>query len=344
MRFVPNKFRGNYSFDPAMFFEFEELGIKTNGTLCISITDKGFVSKIKGKKFLLNLEEPNCLWAPNLRFPEGTFDRVFSICKFTTIFMKRDQYNSGEYVFFPVNMKYVPESNERPFDLVYSGHLRHKKIIRILQALKEKRLNLCVISDTDHSLVTHKGVNHMEKMKLIASSKLSLVYNQLFVTKMQRYLLEKDFPDYRNNLAFSHFKDQALVNQEDSSLNLPIWLKLPLSIAEFLQEYSPIERDLARYLEGLWSRSEVENAPQLKSRLFESTACGTIPVVISDQWNLVGDWFSDEEYIPTSEESAVETICQALLKYNSLGSLVDHLKEKTRVNYSTIAFADRYLS
>lgn len=344
MNFAPLTSRRNYPFDPALHFGFEELNLKSQGTLCISITERNYLKEISGKKFYIHLEEPNSFWAPDLRFQEGTFDQVFSICKFTTSFFDREMNNKGKYVFFPTNFKFVPEIGEKPFDLVYSGHLRHKSVIKTLTKLKEHGLRLCVISDFSHPLVTHKGVDYLGKMKLIAASKFSLVFNQLFVTRKQRYLLEMGFPEYRLHPAFYHFKREALIRVEDNSLKLPNWLRYPHLLANFVEQKKLLNRDLANYLEGIWSSVEIERVPQLKSRLFESTACGTIPIVIKDPWNLASDWFTSEEFIHLQENEVSELVSNELSKYSTYRALSFHLREKTERLYSSKAFAAKYLT
>jgi hypothetical protein len=306
LKFVPPSFRSNYSYDPALNFNFEKYPNLQNATFVISVTKHEYIKSIKGRKLYLNLEEPNGFLTKDLQLPEGTFDQVFSICPFTTKFFNRQQENAGEYVFFPTNFDLVPESQEKDFDCIYSGHLLSPVIRNFLTILRSNsKLKLCVISGTDDELVTHKGISYREKMQLVARSKFSIIHNQLFVGQDGFKALKRNLPNWKDHEAFS---------------------ALPRDIKSIFQKPAP------------WQ------APQLKSRLFEATATGAIPIVITDPWNLAGDWFSTDELIYTSEEHLLPTLLEALGKSSEFNNLRKHLKNKTREDYSTDAFATRYLA
>ena len=346
MKLVPKKYRGNYEFDPALNFGFEELNIAGKFTFCISLVHREYVSQIQGEKIFLNLEEPNGFWCPSFRYPEGTFEKVFSICKYSTSFFDRLSRGRGEYVFFPVNMNFVPikPGGDRPFDVVYSGHLGRNSIIKILQKLGDKGLRLCVISNSSHPLVTHRGVSHAEKMRLIASSKFSIVHNQLFVTRANVFALMKDFPNFREHGAFSHFKEYSFESDSNFELKVPPSLDLAARAVQGIERLTRLQKkNIGMMMKRLWLNKEVERAPQLKSRLFESSASGTIPIVIQDPWNLVDDWFESDEYIPSTEHDLAETILNSVGEYQNLTNLSQHLQDKTSREYSTKAFSEKYL-
>jgi len=141
-------------------------------------------------------------------------------------------------------------------------------------------------------------------MQLIARSKFSIIHNQLFVSQTDLKALKRNLPNWQDHQAFS---------------------ALPKGRINLLQKVA------------VWQ------APQLKSRLFEATATGTIPIVITDPWNLAGDWFSTDEVIYTSEEELLPTLLEALGRNSEFNQLRKHLKNRTRESYSTDAFARRYL-
>ena len=305
MKFVPSIFRSNYPYDPALNFNFEKYSNLQDATLVVSVTKNDYIKSIKGRKFYLNLEEPNGFLTKDLQLPEGTFDQVFSICPFTTKFFNRVQENTGQYVFFPTNFDFVPELQDKDFDCIYSGHLLSPLIRNFLTTLRNNlKLKLCVISGTDDELVTHKGVSYREKMQLIARSKFSIVHNQLFVSQGGLKALKINLPNWKDHEAFSA---------------------------------------LPRNTINIYRKPVAWQAPQLKSRLFEAAASGTIPIVITDPWNLAGDWFSKDELIYTSEEQLLPTLLEALGRNSEFIDLREHLKNKTRKDYSTDAFASKYL-
>jgi hypothetical protein len=302
---VPPSFRSNYSYDPALNFNFEKFLNLQNATFVISVTQNEYIQSIKGKKFYLNLEEPNGFLINGLQHPEGTFDQVFSICPFTTKYFSRVEENTGKYVFFPTNFEFVPESQDKDFDCIYSGHLLSPVIRNFLMSIRNNpKLKLCVISGTDDELVTHRGVSYREKMQLISRSKFSIVHNQLFVDQAGLKALKRNLPNWQDHGAFSALPKDRI---------------------------NPFQKVVS------WQ------APQLKSRLFEATATGTIPIVITDPWNLAGDWFSKDEVIYTSEEELLPTLLKALGRNSDFNQLRKHLKNKTKESYSTDAFARKYL-
>jgi hypothetical protein len=68
-----------------------------------------------------------------------------------------------------------------------------------------------LVSNTNNSLVTHKSVDNKEKLRLITSSKISLVHNLLYPTKEHIDFI-KTIPNWEGNEAFS-LLDQEIVPQ-----------------------------------------------------------------------------------------------------------------------------------
>ena len=308
MKVISNSHRLNYEYDPALNFGFEALKTKFSGTLVISVSRMEAVRDISGDKYFLEIEEPNRFLTPYSssqnregKDSDSNFKKVFSICPFSTKFFQRDELNKGKYVFFPTNFDHVPKPSKKIYDFVYSGNLHSKSIIKFLKSLKG--LNICVIGNSDNGIITHRGVNYVEKMRLISESKFAIVHNQLFLDRKQILQLQANLPNYHEHGAFSHLPKLGR-----------------FKIAK--------EKDF--------------RAPQLKSRLFEAAACGTIPIVMSDPWNLAQDWFERSEFIETSEASLSESCLEAVENWKNWNDLGTHLSEKTKREYSSTAFAEKY--
>jgi hypothetical protein len=305
---VPLEFRRNYDFDPALNFGFEKMRNLPEGLLSISTTELNYIKSIKGRKIYLELEEPNRFLVADKMFNRTLVpDSLFE--SVLSICPYSTKYFGG---LSEVKRQYVffPTNlafipEEKERDFdVVYSGHLHGPAIRNF-LMHLQGLKVCVISNSSDPLVTHKGVTHKEKMDLVARAKYSIVHNQLFLNRGHRQNLKRNLPDYAQHGAFSAVKKGRLDH--------------------FL------DRGITR-------------APQLKSRLFEAAACGTIPIVIKDEWNLVKDWYGKDEYVESSENDLGALIHDAVANYSKVKKLSGHIREKTARDYSTIAFANRYLS
>lgn len=307
MNHVPLEFRRNYDFDPALNFGFEKMRNLPEGLLSISTTELNYIKSIKGRKIYLELEEPNRFLVADKMFNRTLVpDSLFE--SVLSICPYSTKYFGG---LSEVKRQYVffPTNlafipEEKERDFdVVYSGHLHSPEIRKF-LMQLQGLKICVISNSSDPLVTHKGVTHKEKMDLVARAKYSIVHNQLFMNRGQRQNLKINLPDYAQHGAFSAVKKNP--------------------VAHFL------DRGITR-------------APQLKSRLFEAAACGTIPIVVKDEWNLVQDWYRKDEYIESPENDLGAVIFDAVANYSKVKNISGHIREKTARDYSTIAFANKYL-
>jgi glycosyltransferase involved in cell wall biosynthesis len=308
LKVISNSHRLNYEYDPALNFGFEDIKTKFSGTLVISVSRMEAVRDIKGDRYYLELEEPNRFLTPysSSQNREGKdSDRNFK--KVFSICPFSTKFFQRDEL---NKGKYVffPTNFDhvpKPSKKIYDfvySGNLHSKAI--IQFLKSlKGLNICVIGNSDNALITHRRVNYLEKMKLISESKFAIVHNQLFLDKKQIRQLQLNLPNYLEHGAFSH---------------------LPK-----LERFKIVkEKDF--------------RAPQLKSRLFEAAACGTIPIVMSDPWNLAQDWYERTEFIEAREASLSESCLEAVEDWKNWKDLGTHLREKTEREYSSNAFAQKY--
>ena len=273
----------------------------------------------------MQLEEPN-KWLAKVKVldritkrpPDQVFDGNPKITKILTI----DKYSTEEfgypfllrtprqYVFFPTSESRLPSYipwNKRDFDLVYSGTM-FPEVIAILEKLNSLDLKLCVISHSSSPLVTHRDVSYNQKLDLVARAKFSLVHNQLFLDKPHlASLLHRDSKIFQHG-AFSHLTKEICHS-------------------------------------GLISNSGKRlRAPQLKSRLFEASMVGSIPLVAEDRWRLADDWFErDEHFIPFTEEQVIQSVERVMTDQRDYEAMGLDLQKFSRGNYTTRHFASAYL-
>jgi len=128
--------------------------------------------------YTLDLECPNRFIADDNRgfalWQEENFDKILSISPQTTNIrneaLGRKVY---ETVFFPFSKKYIPEPQEKLFDLIFISNVNPPYITQLLEL---NDLRVCVVGRFNN-LRTHGAGTYAEKLNLIAASKVSIVHN-----------------------------------------------------------------------------------------------------------------------------------------------------------------------
>lgn len=83
------------------------------------------------------------------------------------------------------------------------------------------------------------------------------------------------------------------------------------------------------------TRSHPLRVPQLKSRIFEAAACGALPLVINDDWNVHERYFLQmENFVSTSIHSLSHTIAEILKEFPSYTEMLQRNRELVRDNFS----------
>jgi hypothetical protein len=254
----------------------------------------------------LEFEEPNKFFIPeDFDAYDGDFYRVFTLCPFTAEYLNTRQNAKRRFpIFFPFNEAFIPLKTEKRYDIIYTGHLHPKPIMRDMKTIS--RFNYRLVSNSGHALVTDHGVGYQEKLDLIALSKITLTHNLLYPTVLHVLNVWK-YPDWRTNKAFA---------------DIPGVFGL-----------------LRRLLTG--SKIEV---PQLKSRIFEAAFCRSLILCKKDSFNVIEKYFMpDEEFVYYEEGRLVETVNKILGNYDAYLPVIERAYNRAVEQYTTAAFFEKYL-
>lgn len=254
----------------------------------------------------LEFEEPNKFFvAENFGAYDGDFHKVFTLCPFTAKYLNEQQRADRRVpIFFPFNENFIPPESEKLYDIIYTGHLHPKPILRDMKAIS--RFNYRLVSNSDHELVTNRGAGYQEKLSLISQSKITLTHNLLYPT-IRHVFNVWGYPNWRENQAFSDIPG-------------------PFGL-------------LKKLLVG----PEIE-VPQLKSRIFEAAFCRSLILCKKDNFNVIEKYFTpDKEFIYYEEDRLVETINKILSNYDRYLPVIDNAYSRAVDQYTSAAFFDKYL-
>jgi hypothetical protein len=255
----------------------------------------------------LEFEEPNKFFIPeNFDSYDGDFHKVLTLCPFTAEYFNEQQCVERRVpIFFPFNETFIPPRTEKRYDIIYTGHLHPRPIMRDMKLIS--RFNYRLVSNSDHVLVTDRGVGYQEKLNLISQSKITLTHNLLYPTK--RHVLNVwKYPNWRANKAFADIPEGAL---------------------------------------GLFIRLLIGGAievPQLKSRIFEAAFCRSLILCKKDNFNVIEKYFTPgEEFVYYEEGGLRETVNKILCNYDAYLPLIDKAYNRAAKQYTSAAFFEKYL-
>ena len=255
----------------------------------------------------LEFEEPNKFFInEDFDIYDRDFYKVFTLCPFTAeYFNDRQGAQRRVPIFFPFNADFIPSDSEKRYDIIYTGHLHPKPIMRDMR--KISGFNYRLVSNSEHELVTDRGVGYQQKLALISQSKITLTHNLLYPTP--RHVLNVwKYPEWVANKAFADMPRSAL--------------------------------GLAK---RLLSRSEIE-VPQLKSRVFEAAFCRSLILCKRDRFNVIERYFTPgEEFVYYAEGKLIETVIEILTNYDAYLPMIDKAYNRACAQYTTAAFFEKYL-
>jgi len=255
----------------------------------------------------LEFEEPNKFFIPeDFDAYDADFYKVLTLCPFTAEYFNRRQGVERRVpIFFPFNDEFVPPKSEKRYDVIYTGHLHPRPIMRDMKAISG--FNYRLVSNSEHELVTDRGVGYQQKLGLIAQSKITLTHNLLYPT-LRHVLNVWKYPEWVANKAFSDIPKDAL--------------------------------GLAK---RLLSGPEIE-VPQLKSRVFEAAFCRSLILCKRDSFNVIEKYFQPgEEFVYYVGDKLIETINEILMNYNAYLPMIDKAYKRAYAEYTTAAFFEKYL-
>lgn len=255
----------------------------------------------------LEFEEPNKFFIPeNFDAYDADFHKVLTLCPFTAeYFNERQGAERRVPIFFPFNEEFIPPKSEKRYDIIYTGHLHPKPIMRDMKTIS--RFNYRLVSNSEHELVTDRGVGYQEKLDLISQSKITLTHNLLYPT-MRHVLNVWGYPEWTSNKAFFD-----------------------------------IPRGAMGLVKRLLTGPEVE-VPQLKSRVFEAAFCRSLILCKRDRFNVIEKYFTpNEEFVYYEDDKLFETVNRVLTNYDAYLPVIDKAYNRAVAQYTTNAFFERYL-
>ena len=265
------------------------------------------LARIKSKKVVrLEFEETNKFFrGENFDSYDHSFHRVFTLCPYTADYLNNLQGEQRRIpVFFPFDREAIPAIRAKDIDIVYTGHIIAKPILRDIKVISN--FNYRLVSNTKNKLVTDFGVGYQEKINLISRSKITLVHNLLYPTFQHLKEVWK-YPSWQNNLAF-----KCLPQSSD-------WLQF------FLNRKNMV-------------------VPQLKSRAFEAAFSRSLILCKRDPFNIIENFFDPgEEFVYFDDGELKDRIADILLNYEKYLPIIKRAHLKAVSLYTTEAFFNKYL-
>jgi hypothetical protein len=155
------------------------------------------------RNIYIHTEEPSC--DPNMPCDhESRFNKILTFCPYTTAWVNDFFYpNKRIAVFQPTDKDLLPVNTNKIYDVIYTGYSSNKEIKQFLSIIS--KFKHCHVSFGKNEYSTHVSVTYSDKLKLIASSKITIVHNILNIVDSQIAAVKK-VPKYKMNEAFSHIE------------------------------------------------------------------------------------------------------------------------------------------
>ena len=275
---------------------------------------------LRGKPIVyLEFDEPNRFMVDAPLFNHMEYDKrfakVFTLCPFTAEWInKREGGDRWAPMFFPFNTEFLPEPQEKKFDIIYTGGVHSPSIVRMLKEMRA--FDYRCVSQTPNRYVTDFDNTYREKLTMIAQSRVTIVHNLLYPGRQHLDFL-RNVPGYSENLAFSR------VPGRNPRFRLPFYDRL---------SWLPFVGD-----------PEVL-VPHIKSRLFEAAFCRSLILCRRDPWNLVERYFEPGSEFVYYESGQLETTLRDVLRnYGDYRPLIERAFERAMAQYTTEAFVRDHL-
>jgi len=151
-----------------------------------------------------------CEFAQPVVDDDSFFNEVYSICPYTSRWLN-DKEGDNRYrsIFYPYNVKIVPPTLEKKYDVIYHGGVHGQEHVDCLNVMKAFNYRYCTmtsyINGTTQAMLpfaTDVDLNFQEKVNLVAESKISVCYNIIHVFADHVPNIKSQI-DWEKNEAFS---------------------------------------------------------------------------------------------------------------------------------------------
>ena len=308
-----------YTQDPTRYFNLErftkdcgdfvliEAGFeKANLWEHYGYSGKALEELLKKKIVRLEFEEPNKFFVgDNPAEYEKYFYKVFSICPYTCDWVDSQNIEKKRVpIFFPFNEEHTPEKTDKKYDIIYTGHIVSKTLLKELYVMS--KFNYRFVSNSKHHLVTNTSAPYNEKMKLIAQTKITLVHNLLYPRLFHIWNVWK-VKDYNKNGALRF---------------IPKWYNFW----------------------KIFTEAKTVVVPQLKSRVFEAAFGRSLILCKKDAFNIIENYFEpDKEFVYYEEGKLEEKIREVLGDFSKYEKVIENAYNRATENYTIEKFVEKYL-
>lgn len=264
------------------------------------------LEKIKSKKVVrLEFEEPNKFFlGDDMKSYDSDFYKIFTICPYTSEWMNnKENVKRRVPIYFPFNEQDIPPPCKKKYDIIYTGHIVSKKLLKDLKIIS--KFNYRFVSNDKNKLVTNQSASYNEKIQLIAESKMTIVHNLQF-PKIKYIKNIWGYEGWQNNKAFK------LIPPPNK------WWKI------FTDNKNMV-------------------TPQLKSRIFEAAFSRSLILCKKDQFNVIEKYFEPNTEFVYYEDDLEKKIVEVLANYQKYERIIDNAYQRAMKNYTTKAFVNDYL-
>jgi hypothetical protein len=132
--------------------------------------------------------------------------KIYTICPFTATWLNKI-LGGNKYIptFFPIDGDFVSlaDNEKKVFDVIYTGHAGNPAhISNDIEFVKQIfKFRYAWLSGVAAPGVTHIGGSYLDKLRLIAQGKISLVHNRLTISDMRAQKIMQ-IPAWKSNEAF----------------------------------------------------------------------------------------------------------------------------------------------
>ena len=209
------------------FDEFKSSSLEEALFIGISCTEEPTVieySKNFPRTVYINLEHPCTLYGPKNKVgldslqQQTIFNEVYTICPYTAKWFNGLDLGTKFYAMpYPHNLAYnVYHDSEKHYDVAYCGLIHSDEIASYIEAMKVHKYFFSTIAPyirvpSVNYLATHNNIPNVEKWKILATTRSSVIQNNLYLNQDQIEKI-KSLPNWQDNEAFSHV-DTGLLPQ-----------------------------------------------------------------------------------------------------------------------------------
>lgn len=329
---------GAYAQCPTRFLGFEEFFKNSSDEYSLIIGGGFDAHEVKNfkknnpqkKLILIEFDEPNRFFYTDKHLLsdkfeyQNYFDKILTICPYTAEWLNH-KFNSQKRkpVFFPFNEHFLPQTNDKKFDVIYTGHILAKPILEIAQIMSH--FNYAIVSNSDHPLVNFKSVDHQGKMDLIGQSKITIVQNLHFLDPFHIANLQL-IDDFKENKAYELVPSRSRL--QGNHLNVL---------------FGALQR-LGRKIQNRFYENPII-VPQIKSRAYEAAFGKSLMLVQKDNFNIIEKFFTpNTEFVYYEKNNLKETIADILKNYKQYEPVIENAFNRAMSEYTSKKFYEKYLA